>query len=126
MNAENKEVTTQENKAEVIALTPATDIFESKGGITLYIDLPGVNKKTLDIDVDKDILTIKGKIDLTTAENMKPTYVDVRANVFERRFTLGDELDSSQIEAKLDQGALKLSIPRLEKHQPKKINIKVA
>jgi len=126
MNAENKEVATQENKAEVIALTPETDIYESKEGVTLYMDLPGVSKKTLDIDVDQDILTIKGKIDLTTAKNMQPTYIDIQANVFERRFTLGDELDSSKIEAKLDQGALKLSIPRLEKHQPKKITIKVA
>ncbi len=90
------------------------------------MDLPGVNKEMLDIDVDQDILSIKGKMHLTTADNMQPTYMDVRANVFERRFTLGDELDSSQIVAKLDQGALELSIPRLEKHQPKKINIKVA
>ncbi len=126
MNAENKEVATHEDNTEVITLTPATDIHESKEGVTLFFDLPGVSKETLDIDVDQDILTIKGKIDLTTAKNMQPTYIDVRANVFERRFTLGDELDSSQIVAKLDQGALKLSIPRLEKHQPKKINIKVA
>jgi len=126
MKAENKEVATQESTAEEITLTPDTDIYESKEGVTLFLDLPGVSKKTLDIDVDQDILTIKGKIDLTTAKNMQPTYIDVRANVFERRFTLGDELDSSQIEAKLDQGALKISIPRLEKHQPKKITIKVA
>ncbi len=126
MNAEKKEVATQQNKAEVITLTPATDIYESKERVTLYVDLPGVSKKTLNIDVDQDILTIKGKIDLTTAKNMHPTYMDIRADVFERRFTLGDELDSSKIEAKLDQGSLKLSIPRLEKHQPKKITIKVA
>ncbi len=126
MNAEKKEVVTQQNKAEVVTLTPATDIYESKEGVTLYVDLPGVSKKTLGIDVDQDILTIKGKIDLTTAKDMQPTYMDIRADVFERRFTLGDELDSSKIEAKLDQGALKLSIPRLEKHQPKKITIKVA
>ena len=126
MNTENKEVTTQDNTAEAITLTPTTDIYEAKEGVTLYVDLPGVSKKTLDIDVDQDILTIKGKIDLTTAANMQPTYIDVRADVFERRFTLGDELDTNQIEAKLDQGALKLTIPRLEKHQPKKVSIKVA
>lgn len=126
MNAENKDVATQESKSEDIILTPATDIYESKEGVVLYVDLPGVSKETLDIDVDQDILTIKGMINLDTADNMQPSYVDVRANVFERRFTLGDELDSNKIEAKLDQGALKLSIPRLEKHQPKKINIKVA
>ncbi|MCF6204743.1 MAG: Hsp20/alpha crystallin family protein [Methylococcaceae bacterium] len=126
MNTKNKEVSTQDSRPEVITLTPETDIYESKEGVTLYMDLPGVSKKTLDIDVDQNILTIKGEIGLTTAENMQPTYMDVRANSFERRFTLGDELDSSKIKAKLDQGALKLSIPRLEKHQPKKITIKVA
>ncbi len=126
MNADKKEVVTQENKAEDIILKPATDIYESKEGVVLYVDLPGVSKEMLDIDIDQDILTIKGKINLSTVENMQASYVDVRANVFERRFTLGDELDSNQIEAKLDQGALKLSIPRLEKHQAKKITIKVA
>jgi len=126
MNAENKKVATQHQNTEVVTLTPATDIVESKEGVTLYVDLPGVSKKTLDIDVDQDILTIKGEIDLTTAKDVQPTYMDIQADVFERRFTLGDELDSSKIEAKLDQGALKLSIPRQEKHQPKKITIKVA
>jgi HSP20 family molecular chaperone IbpA len=126
MNAENKDVATQENNVEAVSLTPATDIYESKDGVILYVDLPGVSKKTLDIDVDQDILTIKGKIDLTTAKEMQPTYIDVKADVFERRFTLGEELDANKIEATLEQGALKLSIPRQEKHQPKKINIKVA
>jgi len=126
MNAEKKEVTTQETKMELATITPATDIYESKEGVTLYVDLPGVSKKSLDIDVDQNILTIKGEINLATADNMQPTYIDVRANVFERRFTLGDELDTHKIEAKLEQGALKLTIPRLEKHQPKKININVA
>jgi HSP20 family molecular chaperone IbpA len=126
MNAESKDVATQENNAEAVSLTPATDIYESKDGVILYVDLPGVSKKTLDIDVDQDILTIKGKIDLTTAKEMQPTYIDVKSDVFERRFTLGEELDANKIEATLEQGALKLSIPRQEKHQPKKINIKVA
>jgi HSP20 family molecular chaperone IbpA len=126
MNAENKDVATQENNVEAVSLTPATDIYESKDGVILYVDLPGVSKKTLDIDVDQDILTIKGKIDLTTAKEMQPTYIDVKSDVFERRFTLGEELDANKIEATLEQGALKLSIPRQEKHQPKKINIKVA
>ncbi len=126
MNTENKEITAQQNKTEVAILTPATDIYESQKGVVLYVDLPGVSKNTLDIDVDQNILTIKGEIELAATEEMQPTYMDIRGNVFERRFTLGDELDSSKIEAKIKQGTLKLSIPRLEQHQPKKIAIKVA
>ncbi len=126
MNAEKKDLTTQENEMELVTITPATDIYESKEGVILYVDLPGVSKKSLDIDVDQDILMIRGEINLTTAESIQPTYIDVSANVFERRFTLGEELDSHKVEAKLEQGVLKLTIPRLEKHQPKKIHIKVA
>ncbi len=126
MNTENKKVTTQQNNADVVSLSPATDIYESKEGVVLCLDLPGVSKNTLDIDVDHNILTIKGKINLTITEDMHPTYIDIHADIFERRFTLGEELDNSKIEATLDQGALKLTIPRLEKHQPKKISIQLA
>jgi HSP20 family molecular chaperone IbpA len=126
MNEANKTVATKNEQAEIVALYPLTDIYENKEGVSLYIDLPGVSKETLEIDVDQDILTIKGKISLKTEETLSPTFMEIRSKLFERRFTLGDELDTSQIEAKLNQGELKLSIPRLEQHKPKKINIRVA
>jgi HSP20 family molecular chaperone IbpA len=126
MTTKNKELTTQTNKADVATIAPATDIYESKDAVALYVDLPGVSKESLDIDVDQDILTIKGTISLSTPDNMQATYIDVQANTFERRFTLGDELDVNKIEAKLEQGALELTIPKLEQHKPKKIAINVA
>jgi len=126
MNEETKVLAKKNEPGKTMSVCPATDIHEGKESVTLYVDLPGVSKETLDIDVDRDILTIKGKINLKTEQRMQPTYMDIRAELFERRFTLGDELDSSRIEAHLNQGQLKLSIPRLEQHKPKKINIKVA
>lgn len=126
MSEENKNLSTQKEKVDVPTISPATDIYEDQEGVILYVDLPGVNKETLDIDVDQDILTIRGAINLTTQEKMQPTYMDIRTEVYERRFTLGDELENSRIEANLDQGVLKLSIPRSEQHKPKKIEIKVA
>ena len=126
MSEESKNLSTQKEKVEVSTLYPATDIYENKEGVILYVDLPGVSKETLNIDVDQDILTIRGAINLKTQEKMQPTYMDIRAEVFERRFTLGDELDTSRIEANLNQGALKLLIPRSEQHKPQQIHIKVA
>ena len=126
----NKQEVAAENeareRAEVVHLRPLTDIHESSEGVRLYLDLPGVNKDSLSIDIDKSVLTIKGEIKLDLPEQMKARYIELNSGVFERQFTLGDELDSENIEASLKQGVLELSIPRLQQHQPRKIEIKVA
>jgi HSP20 family molecular chaperone IbpA len=107
-----------------LELSPAVDIIESKEGVTLLIDLPGVSKEHLDIDVDKNVLTIKGAINLHTDETLNATYMDVHAGVFTRQFTLGSELDAAAIDANLKDGVLKLFVPRSEQHKPRKIEIK--
>lgn len=106
--------------------TPAADIYETKEGVVLYLDLPGVNKESLDIDVDSDVLSITGSVNLAIPDNLNPTYMDVNAGVYRRQFTLSAELDSSKIEANLKDGVLMLEIPRSEKHKPRKIEVKVA
>jgi HSP20 family molecular chaperone IbpA len=112
--------------AQSLDLTPAADIHETTDGAVLYLDLPGVNKESLDISVDSDVLTIKGGLNLHTQDDLNPTYMDVHAGVFSRKFTLSAELDSSKIEANLKDGVLKLEIPRSEKHKPRKIEVKAA
>jgi HSP20 family molecular chaperone IbpA len=117
---------TEKNIAERQTLKPLTDVYETKEGATLYVDLPGVGKEELDIDVDKNILSISGKINVNMPENLKPSYVDIPAAVYKRRFTLGDELDIEHIDANLKNGKLTLFIPRSERHKPRKIDVKVA
>jgi len=113
-------------RAEVVSLRPLTDIHESKEGVKLYLDLPGVSKDALQVDVDKNVLTIKAGINLHTPEDLRARYMELHSGVFERQFTLGDELDIDNIDASLQQGVLELTIPRLQQHQPRKIEIKVA
>ncbi len=115
---------TRPGDAMPLELTPAVDIIEGKNGVTLLIDLPGVSKESLDIDVDKNVLTIKGTINLHTDEKLSATYMDVHAGTFTRQFTLGSELDAAAIDATLKDGVLKLFIPRSDAHKPKKIEIK--
>jgi HSP20 family molecular chaperone IbpA len=109
---------------EEFTLRPLTDIHETGQGVTLYMDLPGVNKEALDIDVDQNVLTIKGAINLHTPEDLKPSHMELHSGVFERRFTLGDELATENIEATLKQGELMLFIPRSEQHKPRKIEVR--
>ena len=113
-------------RAQSLELTPAADIHETKDGAVIYIDLPGVSKDSLDINMDSDVLTIKGGVNLNTPDNLNPTYMDVHAGFYSRKFTLSSELDSSKIDANLKNGVLKLEIPRSEKHKPRKIEVKAA
>ena len=107
-------------------LLPKADIHETKQGAVLYIDLPGVNKDSLNIDVDNNVLTIKGGVELKTPDELNPTYIDVHAGGYKRKFTLSAELNSSKINANLSDGVLKLEIPRSEQHKPRKIEVKAA
>ncbi len=126
MNHDNKTASIAKKQSNVITLQPKADIYESEDGATLYVDLPGVSKESLDLDVDKNVLTIKGKINLETVKNLNPANIDIQAEQFNRRFTLGEELDCSKIEATLEQGELKVFIPKLERHKPRKIEVMVA
>jgi HSP20 family molecular chaperone IbpA len=127
-NVENKTpktVTEQETTARQIRkMRPMADIHETKEGVTLYIDLPGVSKDALEINIDQNVLTIEGELNLNTPDDLQPTYMDVNTGVFSRQFTLSAELDSTKIAANLVNGVLKLNIPRSEKHKPRKIEVK--
>ncbi len=126
----NNEVSTAQQesnaRAQSLELTPAADIHETKDGAVIYIDLPGVSKDSLDINMDSDVLTIKGGVNLNTPDDLNPTYMDVHAGFYSRKFTLSSELDSAKIDANLKNGVLQLEIPRSEKHKPRKIEVKVA
>ena len=114
------------SRAQSLDSMPKADIHETKEGAVLYIDLPGVNKDSLDINVDNNVLTIKGGVDLKTPVDLNPTYMDVHAGAYHRKFTLSAELDSSKIDANLANGVLKLEIPRSEEHKPRRIEVKAA
>ena len=82
-------------------------------GATLTIDVPGYNKKLIDVSVDGDLLVIEGK-----ANSGNP-------NGFTRKFNLGDTYDVDGIEAGVVDGVLTLSIPYLEEVKPKQVKVKV-
>lgn len=111
--------------AEGLVLRPLADIRESAEGVSVYLDMPGVSRQGLNIDVDKNVLSIRGAIDLHTPDDLKPSYMELHSGYFERKFTLGDELDSERIDASLKHGELVIYIPRSEKYKPRKVEIKV-
>jgi len=107
-----------------LVFTPAVDIFETEKEITLLADMPGVKADDLIIDLRDNVLTLSADInpvDGSSEENILKEYDTGR---YYRQFTLGELINQKNIDAKLNDGVLRLSLPKVEKATPKKIAVK--
>ncbi len=107
-------------------LLPPVDVIEDATGITLYADLPGVSKDKLSVQLDADRLTIAGEVAVASPEGMTANHVEVETPHYRRVFVLSKELDGGKVSAALNQGVLRLHIPKAEHAQPRKIDVQVA
>ena len=103
---------------------PPVDVVEDATGITLYADLPGVPKDQLSLQIDAGTLTIEGAISLGTPDDIAVTHAEVSLPRYRRVFTLSNELNTEDVSAQFDAGVLRLRIPKTERAQPRKIEIK--
>jgi len=104
--------------------TPAVDIFETDTGITLLADMPGVKAKDLDLDLQKNVLTIKGDAASPEGPNETDVLREYSTGAYVRQFALSDAIDQSKIDAELKDGVLTLVMPKAEKAVPRKIAVK--
>ncbi len=105
---------------------PAVNEREDEDAYYLEVDLPGVKKKDIHIEVKDNVLIISGERKFKKEEKDK-SYVRVESffGKFERRFTLPPDADTEHIEAEVDDGVLKIKIPKIkESKNVKKIEIK--
>lgn len=107
-----------------VTLVPAVDIYEDSQGVTLWADLPGVTKDKLDVKVHDSSLSIEAEAVVPTPANLRLQHAEIREPHFARTFTLSPDLDTSKIGANLQDGVLKLTIPRRDEARPRRIEIK--
>lgn len=123
--SETMSITSSDTTASNATLMPRVDVIEDKSGITLYADLAGVPKDKLALHIEADTLTIEGEVGLNMPEGMEPSHAEINLPRYRRVFTLSKELDSEKIAAEFEHGVLKLSIPKAEHLQPRKVEIKL-
>jgi HSP20 family protein len=102
---------------------PAVDIFETTNEIVVLADMPGVESKNVDIDLKDNQLTIRGRIDLGEGEKETSLYSEFSWGDYFRTFTLSEVINQGKIAAKMDQGVLRLALPKVEKVKPRKIAV---
>jgi HSP20 family protein len=106
-------------------VTPLVDIFETKEGLTVVADLPGIEKDGLKISVEDGVLTIEGKF---PEPGEKKGYLmrEFEPLNFFRQFELPEMVDQTKIAAELKNGVLHLNLPKAEAAKPRQIEVKIA
>ena len=103
--------------------TPAADIYETQSGYLIAIDLPGIQRESLEIDIDDNRLIVKGT--RTIAESQQHRRERPRGR-FLRTFSVPGSVDQARIAAEYKDGVLQLSLPKRSEQKPKKIDIKIS
>ena len=118
---ESVERTTSEGRINWI---PAVDVYENKEALVLLVELPGVEKKDVEISIEEDILSISGKRKIH--EEMKEENVHRMERAygrFARRIQLPHKVDEQGIKASFVDGILKIELPKVKEEIPKRIPI---
>jgi HSP20 family molecular chaperone IbpA len=125
LEVEKQEVLTDngERTRERRAFVPRTDIYETNDAIFVVADMPGVNEHSVDITLDKNILTIQGFVEPVYPEGYSVAYAEYEDGDFQRKFTINNQIDQDKIEATLREGVLRLKLPKITPTQ-RKISVK--
>lgn len=134
MTTENKAIEAQEQEMvpasetertrERICLVPRADIYETDEDIILVLDMPGVSEESIDITLEKNVLTINGYSDIDVPEGYSLAIAEYEIGDYERNFRLSDRIDQDNIQAVYTDGVLHLTLPKADEVKVRKISIK--
>lgn len=123
LNVPEKQETRDEMTRAGRTYVPQVDIYETKEGLWLWADMPGVDEESLNVHLDNGVLTIEGQVDVKEYENVTPLYTEYNVGNYVRRFTLSNDIDSDRIVARMQHGVLALEIPKAERAKPRRISV---
>ncbi len=106
-----------------LLFNPPIDIYETPDGLVLYADLPGVTSEGLDLQVQDNRLTLFGRIQQRDSDQGAVVHEEYKVGDFLRSFILSDEVDHDRISARLNNGVLRVELPRAVRSQPRTIKV---
>lgn len=127
MTAREQERTSQnreETRAPERFLRPAVNITEEESGLLLTADLPGATKDSLDVSVDKGVLTINAAVSREMPG--RPVYSEFEWAPYYRQFQIPDLIDQGAVKAEFNNGVLTLHLPKAEAAKPRRIEVSIS
>lgn len=105
---------------------PAVDIYETGQSVVLVADMPGVDEKSVDVSLEKSVLTIYGRVEPQVPAGHTLVYSEYRVGDYQRSFIISNAIDWEHIEGTVKNGVLTLALPKAGPATTKKISVKSA
>jgi len=99
------------------------DAWRSQDKFLVEFDLPGIKAESIDIDVERNVVTVKAERPLLEDNNTELIAAERPRGIFSRQLVLGDNLDTENIAAHYEGGVLRLEVPVAERAKPRKVSI---
>jgi len=103
---------------------PSTDIYETDDALLVVMEVPGVNRNNVEVNLENDDLKVVARIDFSSYDGMEPLYTEYNIGHFARTFSLSQMIDRNNIGAVLNDGVLTLTLEKVQQAQPRKIEIR--
>jgi HSP20 family protein len=105
---------------------PPVDVYEDEQGVTLNIEVPGIDEKDIDVSIENNTLTVRGERTLEKEEKEENFQrVERQYGSFTRSFTLPNSVDLEQVSAHYNKGVLKIRLAKKAEAKPKQIKVNV-
>jgi HSP20 family protein len=102
---------------------PTTDVYETEDALTVVMEVPGVGREDVDIELKDDVLRVQWRIDFSKYGGMEPVYTEYGVGHWVRSFALSDKVDREGIGAQLEDGVLTLTLPKTAEAKPRCIAV---
>jgi HSP20 family protein len=100
---------------------PPTDVYETEDALTVVLELPGVTRESVSIELKEDVLRVEARIDFAKYEGLEPVYTEYNVGHYTRSFALSEAVDRERIGAQLEDGVLTLTLPKVAAARPRRI-----
>jgi len=127
LQVEKQELTTTEDTErtrECRCYVPRADIYEAEDQIVIVADVPGTDKDSIDVTLEKNILTINAYVNSIAPEGYSLAFAEYEVGDYQRSFRLSDEIDREKIQANVKDGVLRLYLPKSSAARTRKISVK--
>src|SRR5262249_15770492 len=111
---DKQEVAGEERTRPGRAYIPDMDVYETRDALFLSADMPGVDERSVDVNLTNGVLAIEGHVKVQEYENLSPVYIEYNVGNFVRRLSLPDDIDATHIKARLTNGVLEIELPKSE------------
>ncbi|TGM82108.1 Hsp20/alpha crystallin family protein [Leptospira mtsangambouensis] len=112
----------KDQKLTTRVYSPNVDVLETEEAILFFVEMPGVDQSSVDISIEKDQLILEGKFVPVEESRGQVRLAEYREGNYYRKFTIGKAIHSDKATAKMKNGILELTIPKME---PKKTKIEI-